>query len=216
MITTAVKQSKAHEMPAPQAEMQPPMRAVPAPMVEPEALDPAKWDMAASQLVSAMLENFGKPTLPVYVTPGKSIEDMEMAAALRNALRDHGVEISNVRGMSPYALSYMVIKPMNESDGRKLVKIILNDYDKKIAEESGLFDSTGGTMKAVSNADSHMTGDKEMTPSAAPQMSGEMTMDDYDAMAREQDEKMEQYGHTPRKEYGDAMPVPLTSSLDDR
>lgn len=196
-----VRQTRAHEMPVPEVESQPPVRAVPAPMVAPQKLDAALWQEPADQLVAGMIDNFGKPNLPVYVTPGRSVEEMELAAALKKSLQSHGVELAAARGVSPFALSYLIIEPMAGNDHRKLVKIILNDYDKKIAEESALF------AHIPSSANKH-AGSIE-NGRAEPFASSESR---YNAMAREQDEKMNAYDSGESR----AMPVPLTSSRDNR
>jgi hypothetical protein len=129
-----------HEMPVPAVAQEEPMvQAAVVPVVAPAMLETEDWQAAADSLIKDLTTNFGKPQLPVYIMPGKSVEEMSLADALANALLAHEIDVSTERGLSPFALSYMIVEPMEVSDSRKMVKIILSDYDKKIAEESGLF-----------------------------------------------------------------------------
>lgn len=118
---------------------EPKVKAAVVPVVEPAELETDQWQTAADSLIRDMTVHFGLPQLPVYVAPGKSIQEQSLAAALTNSLTKQNIAVSTERGVSPYALSYMIINPMDAGDTRKMVKIKLSDYDKVIAEESGLF-----------------------------------------------------------------------------
>lgn len=132
-------------MPSPQIQYEEPkVKAAVVPVVEPVMLETEQWQMAADSLIRDMVVHFGLPQLPVFVERGKSIQEQSLAAALENALTDQKIAVSKERSISPYALSYMIINPMDADDTRKMVKIKLSDYDKVIAEESGLFTIGGG------------------------------------------------------------------------
>ncbi len=149
-----------HVMPVPVLENEEPVvQAAVVPVVAPEMLETDHWQGAADKLVKDMTVNFGKPQVPVYVVPGKSIEEMSLADALTRALLANDVNVSMERGLSPYTLSHMIVQPMDASDNRKMVKIMLNDYDKKIAEESGLFNI--GANSAAVDMSSYETHEQE-------------------------------------------------------
>lgn len=139
-LSVIEKRSKENTMPAPDIQAEEPrVKAAKPAVVNPQSLETGKWQTAADTLVRDMTMNFGQPAEAVYVTKGKSVEDMSLAAALRNALTDNQIDVTEQRGMSPFTMSYAVAAPMDRGDSRKMVKIMLSDYDKTIAEEAGLF-----------------------------------------------------------------------------
>ncbi|MBU0859935.1 MAG: hypothetical protein KJ667_08350, partial [Alphaproteobacteria bacterium] len=100
----------------------------------------SSWDMAATDLVSRLVNELGKPMETVYVVPG-NYPDLEQA--LRNAMTGRGIAVHTAPGDGPFTMQYAV-QPVTDSS---MVSITLMSVGSAVKEVSGIYSI--GTAPAV-------------------------------------------------------------------
>ncbi len=114
--------------------------AQPAPveMAAPVSASPA-LSVAASDLVQRLINQFGRPVEPVYVTPSTgTAQEIAFEKSLRKALQREGFNLAKTPGKGPYTLNYTIGQSGSAGD-RSLVKIMLVGQEGVVSEHSGLF-----------------------------------------------------------------------------
>lgn len=98
------------------------------------------FDHAAQDLITRLVNDFGRPAEPVYLRPA-SPDGMEMSLekALRTAMADKGFTIAPAPGLGPFTLNY-AISALGMGDGsRTMVTVSLTGADGVIQEVSGIY-----------------------------------------------------------------------------
>ncbi len=117
----------------------------PIPVNIPAPMPPANssWDHAVHDLLTRLVDGFGQPVEPVYINPANPVSQTEMnlEKALRLTMMQKNFNVAPAPGMGPFTMRYTASNLVGIGDGsRMIVTLSLMAKDKKMAEESGIYE----------------------------------------------------------------------------
>lgn len=119
---------------------------MPAPVMDTAPVSGAAWDAAATDLITRMVNELGKPMENVHVLPG---DEPGLETALNGAMTAHGIPVSTTPGNGPFDLQYSV-QPVT---GSSMVNVTLKSIGSSVHEVSGMYDVAAMTAMPAAPAE---------------------------------------------------------------